>query len=364
MHVSELDTPAVLIDLDIVERNLARMAAYCRRHNLALRPHTKTHKIPELAHRQVRSGACGITVAKVGEAEVMAAAGLADILVAYPVVGPQKTERLMRVARRATVTVALDSLEAAEDLSDAARGNGATIGVLLEINTGFGRCGVPIDSGAGKLARKIAGLKGLRFRGVMVYPGQFLTEKEKREQLLDQEREFLEKILELFERDKMPIEVFSGGSTPSAFMSHLMPGVNEIRPGTYIFNDVNTVGTGACPPEDCAASVLVTVVSTAVRNRAILDGGSKTFSSDRLRTGSGAGYGRIVEDPRAVLAGFSEEHGHLDLAGSRRRYRVGERLRVVPNHVCTMMNLHEQVYGLRGDRVEVVWRVEGRGKIQ
>ncbi len=364
MRISDLDTPAVLIDLDIMERNLSRMAAYTREHGLALRPHTKTHKIPDLARRQIRYGACGITVAKVGEAEVMAAAGLEDILVAYPVVGEQKIERLMAVARQARVTVALDSLEAAEGISCGAERHRLTIGVLLEINVGFGRCGVEAGPEAVELAGKIAALPGLKFRGVMVYPGHFLTAPEKQEELLVEQQEILKRILDLFRQAGIPLEVISGGSTPSAFLSHRMPGVNEIRPGTYIFNDRNTVGTGACAPEDCAASVLVTVVSTAVPKRAILDGGSKTFSSDRLRTGAATGFGLIVEDPRAVLAGFSEEHGHVDLSASDRGYRVGERLRVIPNHVCAMMNMHDEAYGVRGETVEVVWKVEGRGKIR
>ena len=170
--------------------------------------------------------------------------------------------------------------------------------------------------------------------------------------------------VDLFAKAGIPLEVFSGGSTPSAFLSEKMPGVNEIRPGTYIFNDVTTVGTGACTLADCAASVLVTVVSTAVPGKAMIDGGSKTFSSDRLRTGKAAGFGHIVEDPAAVLAGFSEEHGHVDLTGSKKRHRVGDRVRVVPNHVCAMINLHDEIYGVRGENVEVIWKVEGRGKIR
>lgn len=364
MKISDLDTPSVLIDLDVMERNLARMATYCRDHHLALRPHTKTHKVPELAHRQVRLGACGVTVAKVGEAEVMAAAGLTDILVAYPVVGPIKTERLVRVARRARVTVGVDSLEAAQGISQAAAAGGVSIGLLLEINTGYNRCGVDIGPGAVELARKIAALPGTHFRGVMVYPGYFLADQEKHSEMLAAEIQHLKEIVGLFQSAGVAIEVFSGGSTPSAYFTEKLPGVNEIRPGTYIYNDMNTVGTGACTLEDCAATALVTVVSTAVENRAMVDGGSKTFSSDLSRTGVAGGYGRVVEDPAAVLARFNEEHGHLDIGRSTKKYRVGERLRVIPNHVCTMINMHDEVYGVRGDTVEVTWKVEGRGKLR
>jgi D-serine deaminase-like pyridoxal phosphate-dependent protein len=364
MTIHDLDTPAVVVDLDVMEANLARMAAFCRDHRLRLRPHTKTHKIPELAHAQVRSGACGITVAKVGEAEVMAAAGLDNILIAYPVVGAQKVERLARLALRRAMTVALDSREAAEGISEGLTARGASVDVLVEINTGFGRCGVTIGPGAIELARYVASLPGLKFRGVMVYPGNMLVDAGQIAPLVQAERTRDAEIVELFNRAGLPIEIFSAGSTPSAPITGELPAVNEIRPGTYIYNDMNTVGSGACTLADCATTALVTIVSTAVPGKAMMDGGSKTFSSDGLRTGKASGYGYIVEDPEAVVAAFNEEHGHLDLRASGRKYRVGERLRVIPNHVCAMVNLHDQVYGVRGETVEVVWNVAGRGKLQ
>jgi len=364
LRISDLDTPAVVIDLDIMEANLARMAAFCRDHRLALRPHTKTHKVPELARRQIRSGACGITVAKVGEAEVMAAAGLDNILIAYPVIGPQKVERLARLARCATMTVALDSREAAEGISAGLALGEASVGVLVEIDTGFGRCGMSIGPAAVDLARYVQSLPGLHFRGVMVYPGNFLADPAKHSALLAFEQAIDREIQDLFQKAGLPLEVFSSGSTPSAPLTGELPAVNEIRPGTYIYNDMNTVGSGACTLADCAATVLVTVVSTAVLGKAMMDGGSKTFSSDALRTGKATGYGYVVEDPNAVVSGFNEEHGHLDLRASPKKYRVGERLRVIPNHVCAMINLHDQVYGVRGETVEVVWTVAGRGKLQ
>jgi D-serine deaminase-like pyridoxal phosphate-dependent protein len=364
LRIGDLDTPAVLIDLDIMEANLARMAAFCRKHRLALRPHTKTHKVPELAHRQIRSGACGITVAKVGEAEVMAAAGLDNILIAYPVIGAQKVERLARLARRVSMTVALDSREAAEWISSGLTVSGASVGVLVEINTGFGRCGVTIGPDAVDLARYVQSLPGLNFRGVMVYPGNFLTDPDKHAALVAAERARDQEIVDLFQKAGLPLTIFSAGSTPSAPLTGDLPAVNEIRPGTYIYNDMNTVGSGACTLADCAATAMVTVVSTAVPGKAMMDGGSKTFSSDALRTGKAKGYGYIVEDPNASVSGFNEEHGHLDLSDSQKTYRVGERLRVIPNHVCAMINLHDQVYGVRGETVEVVWTVAGRGKLQ
>jgi D-serine deaminase-like pyridoxal phosphate-dependent protein len=188
LTLADLDTPSVIVDLDIMEANLARMAAYCREHGLALRPHTKTHKVPALAKRQLDSGACGITVAKVGEAEVMAAAGIGDILIAYPVVGAKKVERLLEVARKAKVTVALDSREAAAGISEGVVRTDVEVGVLVEINTGFGRCGVSIGPAAVELARYVQSLPGLKFRGILAYPGNFLTDPEKHAGLLQTEQ--------------------------------------------------------------------------------------------------------------------------------------------------------------------------------
>jgi len=364
MRVQDLETPAVLIDLDVMERNLARMAEYCRQHGLALRPHTKTHKIPELAHRQIKSGASGITVAKLGEAEVMVQAGLTDILIAYPIVGREKAARLAALAERASLMVSLDSEEAARDISRSAQERGVRVGVLVELDVGFRRCGLQRPEEAVALARLIQDLPNVDFRGLMFYPGHFMVPEPERRQLLEDVNARLHRVYEAFDRAGLPIEIVSGGSTPTAYLSHEFAGVTEIRPGMYIFNDRTMVGLGVARVEDCALSVLVTVVSTSVPGRAIVDGGSKTFSNDRYRAGDGRGFGLVREDPEAEVEALSEEHGHLDISRSLRRYRVGERLTIIPNHVCTVMNLHDEVYGVRGDQVEAVWRVAARGRVR
>jgi D-serine deaminase-like pyridoxal phosphate-dependent protein len=363
MLTSELDTPALVVDLDVMERNLSRMADYCREHNLRLRPHTKTHKIPELARKQIESGAGGITVAKLDEAEVMIAAGLDDLLIAYPIVGPTKTARLARLAQRAKIAVSLDSEEAARGISAAVAERGASVGILVELDAGFGRCGVANESDALKLAQTVASLPGLNFQGLMFFPGHFGVPPEERALLRNQVNELLDRCVETFDRGDLPIKVVSGGSTPTRYESDRFHGVNEVRPGTYIFNDRNTVGVAAASLDDCALSVLVTVVSTSVTGRAVIDGGSKTFSSDRYQAEDGRGFGLIKEDPAAEIERFSEEHGHLNLAESDRKYTVGERLMVIPNHVCSTVNMHDEVYGVRGDQVETVWRVAARGKV-
>ena len=364
MLISELETPAVIVDLDVMERNLSRMADYCRQHRLLLRPHTKSHKIPELAKRQIASGATGITVAKLGEAEVMLNAGITDILIAYPIVGDEKTTHLAKLAEQASLSVALDSEEAARGISSAATRQGTRIGVLVEMDVGFGRCGLSNENDLLTLAQKITTLPGLEFRGLMFFPGHFGVGPEQRTALRMQVNDFLDRSLETFERAGLPLPIVSGGSTPTAYESSLFQGVNEVRPGMYIFNDRNTVAIDAASLDDCALSVVVTVVSTAVGGRAIVDGGSKTFSYDRYQAGDGRGFGLVKEDPAAEVERFSEEHGHLNVEHSERRYRVGDRFSIIPNHVCTTVNMHDEIYGVRGEQVEMVWRVEGRGKVR
>ena len=214
MYVSELDTPAVVVDLDVMEQNLARMAEYCRAHNLRLRPHTKTHKVPELAHKQIESGASGITVAKLGEAEVMLDAGLDDLLIAYPIVGPAKAQRLATLAERATIAVSLDSAAAAHGISAAVSDRGAKVGILVELDAGFGRCGVPNESEALKLAQTVSSLPGLTFEGLMFFPGHFGVKPDERTVLCEQVNELLDRCLETFARADMPLRIISGGSTP------------------------------------------------------------------------------------------------------------------------------------------------------
>ena len=364
MHISELETPAVIVDLDVMDANLSRMADYCRKHDLLLRPHTKTHKIPELAKRQIASGATGITVAKIGEAEVMIEAGITDILIAYPIVGAEKTKRLATIAERAKITVSLDSEEAASAISEAASRQGATIGILIELNVGFDRCGVGNEVEVVRLAKKITSLPGLEFKGLMFFPGHFGVLPEQRSVLRAQVNEFLDRVFEACAREQLPLSIVSGGSTPAAYESDFFHRVNEVRPGTYIFNDRNTVGVSAASLNDCALSVVVTVVSTGVPGRAVIDGGSKTFSSDRYQAEDGSGFGLVKEDHAAQIERLSEEHGHLNITHSDRRYKVGDRLSVIPNHVCTTVNMHDEIYGVRGEQVEVTWRVEGRGKVK
>jgi D-serine deaminase-like pyridoxal phosphate-dependent protein len=329
-----------------------------------LRPHTKTHKSVRLAKRQLASGASGLTVAKVSEAEIMLGAQPDDLLVAYPIIGHTKLARLTQVARQTRVTVALDSAFAARQLSDAARDGRVEIGVLAEVDVGLGRVGVSAGEPLLELARTIEKLPHLRFAGIAFYPGHIKTMDETGRRALAEVSGLLRGILNDFRGAGIEVGIVSGGSTPTLFHSHEVSGLTEIRPGTYVFNDLNTIRSGGCALEDCAATILATVVSTARPGQMIIDGGSKTFSSDRLANTAEVTFGHLVEAPGARFHKMNEEHGFIDLAHAEAEFRVGDRVRVIPNHICVAVNLHEKVYGVRGETVSEVWPVDARGKLQ
>jgi D-serine deaminase-like pyridoxal phosphate-dependent protein len=364
MKLDGLDTPSVLVDVDIMTANLDRLAGYCREHRLNLRPHVKTHKIPELAQLQVKKGAVGVTVAKLGEAEVMVDGGVEDVLLAYPVYGEIKWKRLVALARRARISVALDSLAVAQGISRHAQEGGVRIPILVEFDTGMRRCGLTIGREAIGTLERIIELPALDYQGLLIYPGHFLVSWERRNQLLTLENQQLSHLLGLLDDAGIPYPVISASSTPTAYMSHQFENINEVRPGTYIFNDRNTVGCQAAVLEDCAVSVLTTVVSTSIPGKAAIDGGSKTFSNDKFLSGDGVGFGHVMGDPGAVVEYLSEEHGHLVLANASRKYRVGHRVRIIPNHVCACVNMHDRIYGIRKDEVVIEWRVSARGAVQ
>jgi D-serine deaminase-like pyridoxal phosphate-dependent protein len=346
MRTSEIDTPAVLIDVDVLERNIRRAAEHCRQHGIAMRPHIKTHKMPPLARMQIAAGAVGLTVAKLGEGEVMVDAGIADLLIAYPIVGAPKLRRLASLAERARVTVALDSFEVAEGVDRAARDAGREIGLLVEVDTGMGRCGVPPEE-LPALCRRAAGLRHARWRGIMTYQGHMWGDPETRERALREENDRVNRLLDRLERDGLHPEVVSGASTPNLDLCHLLERVTENRSGTYV----------------CALRMAVTVVSQAVPGQIIVDGGSKTFTSDRKAESSDATFGRVVEDPSLQFWKMNEEHGYIRLNGAAAP-RLGDRLHIIPNHVCVVVNMHDQVYLHRGDEVVDCWPVAARGKVR
>ena len=360
--LDDLATPAAVVDIDRMERNLDRMAAYVRSHGLGLRPHTKTHKTPELAREQIRRGAIGLTVATPREAEVMATV-TDDILMAYPPVGRHRIRRLLELPERARVCVALDSAEALEALADAARAANRTIGVLVEFDAGMHRVGVASPADAVRLARLAADAAGVEYRGVLFYPGHIREAVGEQEASLARLRDTLDAFLSALARDGLEPAVVSGGSTPTAFLSHLVPGITEIRPGTYIFNDRTTVLVDACSWDDCAYTVLATVVSTAVPGQAVVDAGSKALAREEIRAaGNPSGYGTVLGHPEVTVATTSEEHGILDLSRTDWRPRIGDRVRIIPNHVCVSVHLHDRLWQVRGETVLGSWTVAARGR--
>jgi D-serine deaminase-like pyridoxal phosphate-dependent protein len=360
MEMDRIETPAALVDVDRVQANLRRLDGYCRGHGIAWRPHAKTHKVPALAALQVAAGAAGLTVATPHEAQVMADAA-DDLLLAYPVLGAAKLARLTGLPGRVRLTVGLDSRPALDALDAAARAAGRRIGVLVELDVGMRRVGVQSPANAVELARAAAEAGALEYRGVMFYPGHIREPVGEQGEALAEVSARVAAVRDALEAAGLAPAVVSGGSTPTQWRSHEIAGLTEIRPGTSIFNDRATAAIGACAREECAYSVLATVVSTAVPGQAVVDAGSKALAREELR-GPGGGYGALLDRPEVVVASVSEEHGLLDLSQSEWRPRVGERVRIVPNHVCVSVNLQEQLWAVRGERVLGAWIVRGRGR--
>lgn len=356
-----LETPVPLVDLDRLERNLDRVAGYAAEHGLGLRPHTKTHKSPRVLAAQLARGAVGATVATRREAEVMAAAAN-DVLLAYPAVGPAHAARAAAVAGRVRLTVALDSRRALADLADACAAAGLEAGVLVEVDVGMGRCGVGEPRAAVDLARSAADRDGVRFEGILFYPGHIRQPPAEQTEDLEALDARLDEFLAALGDAGLAPRIVSGGSTPTLFSSHLVGGQSEIRPGTYVYNDRTTAAIGACAWDDCAYTVLATVISTAVPGQAVVDAGSKALGREPLPGGAEGGLGALLDRPDVVVARASEEHGILDLSATEWRPAVGERVRIVPNHVCVSVALHEEVVGVR-DGCEVErWPVAARGR--
>ena len=337
MEALELDTPALYVDLDALERNITRMQEQCRAWDVALRPHTKTHKIPEIAQMQLDAGAIGITVAKIGEAEVLPGD---DVLIAYPIVKTKLT-RLHELAQQRRVKVAVDSIEIARDLQG--------IDTVVEIEVGVGRTGAQSPEQAVAVARACSD-----FQGICYWPS-WLDESGFRAACIK-----IDAVLEALAAAGFEATIVSGGSTPGASKTPLIPQTTEIRPGTYVFYDASSLQAKVCVENDCALRVLTTVVSTAVPGQCVIDAGSKTFSSDPT-FGVGT-FGHFIGHSWTMRK-MNEEHGYVELDGGARP-RVGERIWVVPSHVCATVNLHDEIaYGRRG-QVEGSWKVVARGKVR
>ncbi len=342
-----------MVDLDVMENNLRRCQTYLDHHGLGLRPHIKTHKIPEFAHLQIRLGAKGINCQKLGEAEVMVEAGIADVLLTYNVVGETKLDRLVALAHRADIKVVADSAEVVEGLSSAMSRAGLTLPVLVECDTGALRCGVTTPAEAAAMAQAIDRAPGLAFRGLMTYPPKNSVAKTSA---------WLAEAVDLCRRSGLPVETVSNGGTPDLYSAHEVTVATEHRPGTYIYSDRYHVERHAFGDwADCALRVHARVVSHAAPDRCVIDAGSKSLSSDLLGL---EGHGRIIEHPDWEIYALSEEHGHVRLAPGSAAPKVGEPVSVIPNHACVVTNLHDRIYAARQGRVETFYEVSARGKVQ
>jgi D-serine deaminase-like pyridoxal phosphate-dependent protein len=345
-------TPAVVIDMDRVERNIARIQAACNEAGVANRPHIKTHKSPLLAKLQIAAGARGITCQKLGEAEVMAEAGIDDILVSYNLIGEEKMARLGALQAKATITVAADNPTVIAGLPQAAKISGRPLPVVIECDTGRKRAGVETPAEAIALARSVAASEGLSFAGFMLYPT---------ETGWSEAQEFYDEALAGVRAAGLEPTMVSTGGTPNLKNLGKLRGATEHRFGTYIYNDRMQVAAGVADWDDCALNVYATVVSRAAADRGILDAGSKTLTSD---TGGLDGHGLILEHPEAKIARFAEEHGFLDLTRSNTRPAVGDVVRIVPNHVCVVVNMVDEVVMVRGDEIIGTLPVAARGRLK
>jgi len=367
-YLADLETPSAIVDLDRLAANLDRMAAYAALHGLALRPHVKTHKSPRVAAEQMRLGAVGLTCATPRELEVMSDV-TRDLLLAHPPVGA-KLARVLAIPPEVRLTVAVDSAEAVEELAAAARRAFRAVGVYVEVDLGMHRVGVQAPADAVALAELVAKRPALRFAGIAFYPGHI------RERVADQQAKLarladdLAAVTDALERADLAPPAVSGGSTPAGWRMHEVPGITEVRPGTYVYNDRTTERMGACDWDDCALTVLATVVSTAVPGQAVIDAGSKALGREPMeaaRAGAAAdpasdGFGALLDRPEVRVSRMSEEHGILDLRETSWRPRVGDQVRIVPNHVCVVVHLNDTIYGARGELVETNWSVAARGR--
>lgn len=359
MHKTELDTPALLIDLDKMESNIQTMADYFTTVNAVLRPHLKTHKTPMLAHKQIAAGAIGITCAKLGEAEAVIHAGIRDVLIANQIIGRQKIARLVNLAKQSEIMVAVDNAQNVTDISAAAAAKGVTVRILIEVNTGMNRCGVEPGQPALELARHVLRSPNLQFEGLMGYEGHTVAKPNyaERKDAASQSVQLLVDTKHHLEKHGVPVSIMSGGGTGTFSITGSVPEMTEVQAGSYIFMDAtygNVEGVGE--HFACALTVLATVVSRPTPERVIVDTGMKVLAKE---------FG--IPQPLGIegleMAGLSEEHGKLN-ADASVSLTPGDKLEILPTHCCTTVNLHDRYYGIRDGIVESVWDIAARGKAQ
>jgi D-serine deaminase-like pyridoxal phosphate-dependent protein len=355
--IPDLDTPALIVDLDLFERNLETMAAFFRDRPCGLRPHFKAHRTPEISRRQLQAGAIGITCAKLGEAEHLVDEGITSVLLANEVAGEAKIARLVQLSKRSDVIAVVDCRQTAAAISVRATHEGVRVGALVDLDIGMGRCGCAPGEPAADLVRTAADMPGLRFRGLMGYEGHLQLEQPgpQKERLV---AEAIGRLLEtkaLVERDGIEVEIVSAGGTGTAFLTGAVEGVTEVQAGSYCLMD--SIYKPVAPQFEQAAWVLATVISRPTATRAITDAGLKSLHP--------LGGVPVVKSPAGVtLQALHAEHGILELADEARQLRVGDKVEVYVGYLDGTMNLHERAYAARGEQVEDLWTVSGRGRSQ
>jgi D-serine deaminase-like pyridoxal phosphate-dependent protein len=354
--MTALDTPVLVVDLDAMDRNIQRMVRYLKEAGVAWRPHTKGVKVPAIAHRELEAGAIGITCAKLSEAEVMAAAGIRDILVANEVIGPQKIARLVNLCRQADVIVCVDAIENAEALSAAAAAKGVVLRVLVEVNLGLNRCGVEPGTPAVRLSQKVAALPSLHYTGLMGWEGHLASKPpsdEKRQACKDAVTRLVASA-DACRAAGLEVSIVSCGGTGTYQNSARVPGVTEVQAGGGVFGDVAYRKWGV--DHECALTVLATVISRPTPTRVVFDAGRKAMGREVA----------LPEPKTLVGAGplrLSAEHGDFEFPEPRSEPGVGDRVEFVVGYGDTTVCLHDELIGVREGRVEVVWPILGRGKL-
>jgi D-serine deaminase-like pyridoxal phosphate-dependent protein len=357
MHVLEIDTPALLLDLDAFERNVNRMAQFFAGRPTSLRPHAKTHKCPTIALRQLEAGAIGITCAKLGEAEVLAQAGVPDILIANQVVGPIKVDRLTDLARGCNVMVAVDHPANVDALSRACQAKGASLRALVEVDIGMKRCGVRPGKAALPLAQQIADAPGLQFAGLMGYEGHLvmMPDPDERASRVSEAVALLQETKDLLEGNGLAVPIVSGGGTGTYDMSGTYPPMTEIQAGSYVFMDATYCRIR--PEFEPALSVLSTVISRPARDRVVTDTGRKAMSEE-------FGLPQPIGIEGLSTQALSEEHGRLTAAADAASLQPGDKVRFLPSHCCTTVNLHDRLHVIQRDALVDIWPIAARGRAQ
>ena len=371
--LTTIPTPRVVVDLPRLQANIAAMQALASKAGVRLRPHSKTHKSPVIARWQIQAGAVGICCAKLGEAEVMAEAGIGDIRLPYPI-NPSNADRVLALQDRTRVSIIVDDFEVARQWSVEMRAAGRKLAALVKVDVGFHRCGVnPEASDVLDTIRRIAELPGIEFRGLLSHAGHGYHAGSTEELLTiaKAEAEILNRLAADIRNAGQPVEEVSVGATPTARFIEAQKGVTEMRPGNYVFFDRTQAGLGSARLDECALHVVATVVSRPAPNRVVVDAGSKVLTSDGVRGfGQATGHGLVypsldpAEPDRSIaIERLSEEHGVMRVERSC-PLRIGDRVRILPNHSCVVTNLADELLLVEGDRIVDRLPVAARGKSQ